>query len=80
MGARFRRSATSSDRLIKKTRALPRARSSLGRLAKKILPLRPLGKQIVHPEDSVLGSDSRSPQPGLKTATYEKLIEEAFKP
>jgi cytochrome c peroxidase len=50
------------------------------KLAKKILPLRPLGKQIVHPEDSVLGSDSRSPQPGLKTATYDKLIEAAFKP
>ena len=50
------------------------------KLAKKILPLRPLGKQIVHPEDSVLGSDSRSPQPGLKTATYDKLIEDAFKP
>ncbi|HEY9796713.1 MAG TPA: cytochrome c peroxidase, partial [Leptolyngbyaceae cyanobacterium] len=50
------------------------------KLAKKILPLRPLGKQIVHPEDSVLGTDSRSPQPGLKTATYDKLIEDAFKP
>jgi len=50
------------------------------KLAKKILPLRPLGKQIVHPEDSVLGTDSRSPQPGLKRATYDKLIEDAFKP
>jgi cytochrome c peroxidase len=47
--------------------------------AKKITTLRPLGKQLVHPEDSVLGSDSRWPQPGLKTATYEKLIEKAFK-
>ncbi|HEY9632046.1 MAG TPA: cytochrome c peroxidase [Coleofasciculaceae cyanobacterium] len=48
--------------------------------AKKLLPLRPLGKQIVHPEDSVLGKDSRYPQPGLKTDTYQKLIEKAFKP
>jgi cytochrome c peroxidase len=48
--------------------------------AKKVIPLRPLGKQVVHNEDSVLGSDSRWPQPGLKTATYEKMIEKAFKP
>jgi cytochrome c peroxidase len=47
--------------------------------AKKLIPLRPLGKQVVHTQDSVLGSDSRSPQPGLKTATYEKMIEKAFK-
>jgi cytochrome c peroxidase len=50
------------------------------KLAKKILPLRPLGKQLVHNQDSVLGSDSRVPELGLKTPTYEKLIEAAFKP
>lgn len=50
------------------------------KLAKKVLPLRPLEKQIVHNQDSVLGSDSRVPQTGLKTPTYEKLIEAAFKP
>ncbi len=48
------------------------------KLGKKLLPLRPLGKQIVHPEDSVLGGDSRVPQLGLKTNTYDKLIEQAF--
>ncbi len=48
------------------------------KLGKKLRALRPLGKQIVHPEDSVLGSLSRVPQPGLKTNTYEKMIEDAF--
>ena len=62
------------DKSAGKGKKLPR------KTAKKLLPLRPLGKQIVHPEDSVLGKDSRSPQPGLKTNTYEKLIEAAFKP
>ncbi len=53
----------------------------LGRkLGKKLLPLRPLGKQLVHLQDSSLGSDSRSPLPGLRTATYQQLIEAAFKP
>ena len=32
---------------------------------KKLKQLRPLGTQLVHPEDSVLGSLSRSPNPGL---------------
>ncbi len=48
------------------------------KLGKKLLPLRPLGKQIVHPEDSVLGTESRVPELGLKTDSYEKLIEQAF--
>jgi cytochrome c peroxidase len=61
------------DKTAAKGRKLPR------KLGKKVLPLKPLGKQVVHPEDSVLGSDSRSPQPGIKTPTYEKLIEAAFK-
>nr|WP_322714331.1 cytochrome c peroxidase [Nostoc sp. ChiSLP03a]MDZ8215566.1 cytochrome c peroxidase [Nostoc sp. ChiSLP03a] len=50
------------------------------KLAKKLLPLRPLAKQIVHPQDSVLGKDSRSPKPGLKDKTYEQMIQDAFKP
>ena len=48
------------------------------KLGKKTLPLRPLGKQIVHPEDSVLGKYSNVPRLGLKTDSYEKLIEQAF--
>ncbi|MEH2239041.1 cytochrome-c peroxidase [Nostoc sp.] len=49
-------------------------------LAQKLSSLRPLGKQVVHPQDSVLGADSRSPQPGLKNRTYEQLVKDAFKP
>lgn len=49
-------------------------------LAQKLSRLRPLGKQVVHPQDSVLGADSRSPKPGLKDKTYEQLVKDAFKP
>jgi cytochrome c peroxidase len=52
----------------------------LARRRKKSIALRPLAKQIVHPQDSVLGADSSSPQPGLKIPTYDALIQQAFKP
>src|SRR4028118_36971 len=58
------------DRL--KIKKLPRE------MGKKLKQLRPLGKQLVHPEDSVLGSLSRWPQPGLKEKSYENMIEDAF--
>jgi len=45
---------------------------------KKLRVLAPLGQQLVHPEDSVLGSLSRWPQPGLKEKSYENMIEDAF--
>src|SRR4028118_1385965 len=45
---------------------------------KKLKQLRPLGTQLVHPEDSVLGSLSRWPQPGLQEKSYENMIEDAF--
>jgi len=45
---------------------------------KKLKQLRPLGKQLVHPEDSVLGTLSRWPEPGLKEKSYENMIEDAF--
>ena len=45
---------------------------------KKLKPLRPLGKQLVHPGDSVLGPYSRSPSNGLTYTTYAELIHEAF--
>ncbi|OKH43186.1 cytochrome C peroxidase [Scytonema sp. HK-05] len=64
----------------KKSNSAAKGKKLPRKLGKKLLPLRPLGKQVVHPEDSVLAAESRSPQPGLKTATYEKLIEDAFKP
>ncbi|MBN3921757.1 cytochrome c peroxidase [Nostoc sp. NMS4] len=49
-------------------------------LGQKLSRLRPLGKQIVHPQDSVLGANSRYPLPGLKDKTYDQLIQDAFKP
>ncbi|MEH2159835.1 MAG: cytochrome c peroxidase [Nostoc sp.] len=58
---------------VSKGKKLPR------KLAKKLLPLRPLGKQVVDLQDSVLGADSRAPNPGLKDKTYEQLIQDAFK-
>jgi cytochrome c peroxidase len=45
---------------------------------KKLKQLRPLGQQLVHPEDSVLGRLSRWPQPGLRERSYENMIEDAF--
>jgi cytochrome c peroxidase len=52
----------------------------LARLSKRVHPLRPLGKQKVHPNDSVLGQHSRWPQPGLNIPAYNVLIWAAFKP
>lgn len=51
----------------------------LRKKGQKIKSLRPLAKQLVDPQDSVLGSDSRSRQPGLKIASYDQLIRKAFK-
>jgi cytochrome c peroxidase len=57
-------------------------------LGRKMLRLQPLGRQVVHPEDSVLGPLTRratalgsrvSGLPGLNT-TYAQLIREAFQP
>ena len=46
---------------------------------KKLRALKPLGKQLVSPDDSVLGSSSNGSKPGLKT-TYTQMIKAAFKP
>lgn len=40
--------------------------------------LRPLGLQLVHPEDSVLGLISQWPHRGLKTSGYRDMIRRAF--
>ncbi len=40
--------------------------------------LRPLALQLVHPEDSVLGSLSRWPQKGLSVSNYPELVQAAF--
>ncbi|WP_200892571.1 cytochrome-c peroxidase [Aliterella atlantica] len=50
------------------------------KLGKKLTVLRPLGKQLVATDDSVLGSYSRASQLGLNVATYATLIQQAFKP
>lgn len=54
----------------------------LSRRFRGILPLlasaRPLGKQRVHPTDSVLGPLSRWPLPGLSVWSYDQMIKAAF--
>ncbi len=47
------------------------------KLGKKMLTLQPLGRQRVHPEDSVLGSLAVTSAPGLNT-TYADMIKAAF--
>jgi cytochrome c peroxidase len=47
-------------------------------LGKKLRLLRPLGKQVVHPQDSVLGRLSLWPLRGLIEGSYGKMIEDAF--
>jgi cytochrome c peroxidase len=49
-------------------------------LGRRVRRLRPLAEQQVHPDDSVLGSLSRYPQPGLRVTRYDTLIERAFRP
>jgi cytochrome c peroxidase len=50
-------------------------------IGRKLLSLRPLGKQVVHPSDSVLGPLSRTSRwagrPGLAT-TYGDMVQAAF--
>jgi cytochrome c peroxidase len=47
--------------------------------ARRLTNLRPLARQLVHPDDSVLGPFSRSPEPGLGP-DYAALIRAAFHP
>ena len=62
------------DRLFKRKHRV------LTRKARALRAIRPLAKQLVHPQDSVLGGESRSPLKGLRTASYDALIRQAFKP
>lgn len=48
-------------------------------LARKLLIIKPLRSQIVHPQDSVLGRLSRSPSPGLRVGAYAPMVRAAFK-
>jgi cytochrome c peroxidase len=61
------------DRALRKHRILARRARSLG-------AIRPLAKQLVHPQDSVLGAESRAPLKGLRVLSYDALIRQAFKP
>jgi cytochrome c peroxidase len=45
----------------------------------QLLDVRPLGKQRVHWDDSVLGRMSRFPLRGLKISTYREMVRAAFK-
>ncbi len=57
------------------------------RIGRKMLSLRPLANQLVHPQDSVLGTQSRALLiggkvagfRGLKVANYAEMIKKAFK-
>jgi cytochrome c peroxidase len=57
-------------------------------VGKKMLPMRPLAKQLVHPEDSVLGPLARAHlglggrlggREGLSVPTYADMVHEAFR-
>jgi cytochrome c peroxidase len=50
----------------------------LARKAEKVSPLVPLAEQVVHPTDSVLGSISNSPSPGIRFKSYDAMIQAAF--
>ncbi len=64
------------SRSVSKGRRLPRE------TGKKLFSLRPLGKQLVARDDSVLGAFSRAPQgqKGISPTTYETLVQSAFRP
>jgi cytochrome c peroxidase len=49
-------------------------------LGRKLLNRRPLELQQVHLQDSVLGTVSRQPLPGLSISTYAEIIKKAFRP
>jgi cytochrome c peroxidase len=53
--------------------------SQWANIGHKLLGLTPLGKQMVSPTDSVLGSLANTSGPGLNT-TYAALIQQAFNP
>jgi cytochrome c peroxidase len=61
------------DKTAAKGRKLPR------KTGKKVLRLRPLAKQVVDAQDSVLGQYKNPSGTGLTINTYEKMIEAAFK-
>lgn len=57
--------------------------SALGRpfakVGVKLLPMAPLARQLVAPDDSVLGPKSRAPNKGLNVGSYKDMVQAAFK-
>ena len=53
------------------------ANKTFKQLGRKLIPMRALSAQRVHPQDSVLGAYRHSRQQGL-TSTYEEMIQKAF--
>lgn len=49
-------------------------------IGRKLLSMRPLELQRVHPQDSVLGQYSRWPKAGLDIRSYQAMIKAAFHP
>lgn len=47
-------------------------------MGKRLVNCRPLAKQLVHSEDSVLGNLSRYPSTGLNKDNYARMIRDAF--
>lgn len=47
-------------------------------VARRVLPARPLARQLVHRDDSVLGGLSRAPLRGLTTGSYAAMVRRAF--
>lgn len=47
-------------------------------VARRVLPARPLARQLVHPSDSVLGAQSRAPLRGLTSTSYAAMVRRAF--
>ena len=45
----------------------------------KLLPMRPLARQLVASDDSVLGPMSRAPSRGLSVSNYNDMVKAAFK-
>lgn len=44
----------------------------------KLLPMQPLARQLVAPDDSVLGPMSRAPYRGLSVPNYKEMVKAAF--
>ena len=50
------------------------------KIGRRLVGCKPLAKQLVSPQDSVLGSLSLSPSPGINQANYGEMIKSAFLP